>query len=303
MVKGQCLDGWRLRERIQEKPDDNHDMIAVYWLLRIRRSNQHMNRFLAVSVVLTLSLAGCTGSLLAPSGQANLTINFRAARSDLTPPTSGVSQPVVLTGANGLLTIDDVRFIVAEFELERTDEDCDDAIDEHSCEELHAPPQFLKLPLGGEAVTAITQNVPVGIYKELEFEVEDLELDEDEHHGIAAPQDLLDQIRGEFPDWPIDASMLVTGNFAPVNGATPPTPFRVYFEAEIEIEQDFRPPLVILEGDLDKTVTITVDLSAWFTRPDGTIRDLSQFDFDSTGKLVEFEVEMEDGFTDVEFDD
>ena len=53
----------------------------------------------------------------------------------------------------------------------------------------------------------------------------------------------------------------------------------------------------------DKIVTVTVDPLAWFIRPDGTVLDLSQFDFDATGQVVEFEVEMEDGFTEIEFDE
>ena len=74
------------------------------------------------------------------------------------------------------------------------------------------------------------------------------------------------------------------------------------FEAEIEIEMEFDPPLVILEEDPEKVVIVTVDPVAWFTLPDGTVLDLSPFDFAATGQLVEFEVEMEDGFTEIEFD-
>ena len=41
----------------------------------------------------------------------------------------------------------------------------------------------------------------------------------------------------------------------------------------------------------------------WFSRPDGSVIDLSMYDYDETGAVLEFELEMENGFTEIEIDD
>jgi hypothetical protein len=48
----------------------------------------------------------------------------------------------------------------------------------------------------------------------------------------------------------------------------------------------------MIEGDGDdKSVTLTVDPAVWFELPDGTVADLSQLDYESTGQVVEIEFE------------
>ena len=188
--------------------------------------------------------------------------------------------------------------IVAEFELEReNDDDCFESLESDACEKFEAPPQFMALPLDGGPQPSVSQDVPPGVYDELEFEVEDLEIDDDDdNHHSEEIQALFATIQAQFPDWPEQASMLVTGSFTPTGGSA--VPFSVFFEAEIEIEIEFEPPLDLTAGET-ATVTVVVDPALWFTRPDGTVMDLSQFQ----GQLVEFEAELEDGFTELEFDD
>jgi hypothetical protein len=217
----------------------------------------------------------------------------------------------VLEGTNGTLTIDEIRLIVAEVELDGDDDHCEDSdSDDDSsgssgfdddCAEFEAPPRFLDLPLDGQPVEAFVGLVPPGVYDELEFEIEDLEDDADDEWAaeIAA---LEDAIRDEFPDWPRKATALVVGSFTGSGGSS--TDFRVYLEAEIEIERDLAPPLVV--GDdgstgLDLTVDVRPDI--WFSNPDGSVIDLSIYDYDQTGAVLEFELEMEDGFTEIEIDD
>jgi hypothetical protein len=48
---------------------------------------------------------------------------------------------------------------------------------------------------------------------------------------------------------------------------------------------------------------VDVSPAAWFTNPDGTVIELQLFDYDATGELLELEVEMERGFTEIELDD
>ena len=102
----------------------------------------------------------------------------------------------------------------------------------------------------------------------------------------SAAADLLGTIQNEFPNWPDNASMLVVGSFTHTDGD--PVPFRVYFDARIEVEQEFdQDPLVVQEGG-NLTVTVTVDPMRWFTNRDGTVDDLSAHDYDTTGEVVPF---------------
>ena len=95
--------------------------------------------------------------------------------------------------------------------------------------------------------------------------------------------------------------MLVVGTFTPTGGD--PVPFRAFFEAEVEVEKELVPPVTITDDGSGAIFTIHLDPAAWFTGTDGNVMDLSQFDFDTTGQVIEFEVEIENGFAEVEFDD
>ena len=94
-------------------------------------------------------------------------------------------------------------------------------------------------------------------------------------------------MRQAFPDYPDEASMVVSGTY---NG----TPFTVYFDAEIEVEQEFPTPLQVAE---DGTITVQLDPGAWFMMG-GEPMDLSAFD----GQTIGLEVEFEDA-VEVEFED
>ena len=92
--------------------------------------------------------------------------------------------------------------------------------------------------------------------------------------------------------------MVVVGTFTPTGGQ--PVSFTTFFEAEIKIEKEFNPALVI--DDTNKAVTVEMDPSKWFLVGTNVI-NLAASGFGRTGKVVEFEAEMEDGFTKIEFDD
>jgi uncharacterized protein (DUF1786 family) len=96
---------------------------------------------------------------------------------------------------------------------------------------------------------------------------------------------------------------MVTGTFAPAGGGAS-VDFRVFIEAEVEIEMELIPNLVIDDtGSASRELTVDIAPQAWFTNPDGTVLELQDYDFDATGEVLEFEVEMEHGFTEIEFDD
>ena len=131
---------------------------------------------------------------------------------------------------------------------------------------------------------------------ELKFETKATGDDED---GAS----LLADIRGSHADWPAEASMLVTGTFTPVDGGDPVS-FRAYFDAEVKVELEFDAgaPLVIEEGG-DESVTVFIDPAIWFANDDGTVDELSEYDFDTTGEVFKFEAKFADGFTKIELDD
>lgn len=210
------------------------------------------------------------------------------------------SPAIQFSGDNGTLEIETAHLVVTDFELKRANADCDAAEDEDACEEFEGGPQFVELPLDGGTSVAVSQEVPADSYSELEFEVDDLEDDDgDEDHQ--SEQELLEDIQSQFTDWPEDGSLRVTGTFSPEDGSEP-REFAAYFEAEIEVEREFSSPLVVEEDTGNRTVTVTVDPSVWFTAADGSVVDLSQYDYESTGSVAEFELEMEDGFTEFEFE-
>jgi len=195
-----------------------------------------------------------------------------------------------IDGSNGTLSITDIRLIVSEIEL-----DGDDSAD------FEAGPSFLDLPLDTNEVAPLADNqIPPGRYDEFEFEVEDVDADEDDDDEQSL-QNLRESIVEDFPYWPDDASMVVVGTFTQNDGTS--TDFTTYFEAEIEVERELSPPLEVTGDGLSRSLTVRLDPTRWFHNSDGTVRDLSQFDYASTDELVEFEAEFEDGVTEIEVDD
>ncbi len=262
---------------------------------------------LGLAVVLAFGLMACDST--GPS--SGVQVAFQTASSGAasisgsgaSASLSGASDAraaISFQGSNGALEIDDAHLVVTDFELDRAGVSCDSAQNEDACEKFEGGPQFVELPLDGGTAVTVSQQVPADSYEGLEFEVDDLE-DDDEGEEHQAEQDLLQDIRSEFTDWPQDGSLRVTGTFTPSDGSDA-RDFTAYFEAEIEVERDFSTPLVVEEGAGNRTVTVTVDPSLWFTRADGSVVDLSQYDFQSTGSVAEFEIEMEDGFTEFEFE-
>ncbi|HEV8600791.1 MAG TPA: hypothetical protein VGQ69_15625 [Gemmatimonadales bacterium] len=244
------------------------------------------------AVLLLAGLAACSNSL-APGDQARVNIAFRVL-----PSANSLSGPLVISGSNGTLTITDISLIVNEFELEGDEDACEAQGSDDDCEEFEAPAAFVRLPLDGDRLVTVSTLVPAGTYHSLEFEVEDVDLDEpDDDAGDISS--VAAAVRAAFPNWPDEASMVVVGSFTPTGGQ--PVPFTVFFEAEIEIEKNFTPPLVVDQGN--ETITIELDPAVWFRRFDGTVLDLSAFDFLRTGDVVEFEAELENGFQTIEFDD
>ena len=252
-----------------------------------------------VTTALLLPLgAGCSDATGAAGGR--IAIRFAtspAARASLAQAPSfshaGTTDVLTLTGSNGTLRVEDVRLIVSELELEKSEGSCvaeSDADDD--CEEFESGPFLVDLPLGTGAVTLANDQIAPGTYSELEFEVEDLEADEDDDSGERQAMDaLLAQLRATYPGFPSDASMVVHGSFTPA-GSTTPQPFTVYFAAEIEVEMDLVPPVTVPGTG---TLTVTVNPARWF-KPGGQVVNLAALD----GRTIEFRAQLRSGIEEVD---
>ena len=127
----------------------------------------------------------------------------------------------------------------------------------------------------------------------MEFEIDDFDAKHHDDDGERQrASELLTKLRVLYPNAPADANMVVKGTFTPTNGTA--KPFIVYFNADIEIKRRFEEPLVVEE---DGGITVRIDPSKWFSNGN-RVRDLSALN----GQLVEFEVEMNQGFIKVDCD-
>ena len=208
---------------------------------------------------------------------------------------SSSAQASVISGTNGTLDITDIRVIVEEFELEPVEvSDCDVEPEPASCQDFEARYFFIDVPLTGAPVTVVQENIPAGLYDELEFEVDDVEVDDDEVGDASLIAALFTQVRAAFSDWPEKASMVVVGTFTPTGGSA--VDFRTYFDADIEVEFDLIPALEVTEDGLARSLVIELNPAMWFLQADGTVMDLSELDFSTTGELIDFDLEIDDGF-------
>lgn len=249
-----------------------------------------------------LLLGGC--DLLSSSSDSSGTVRLamETTSSETTAKTGKKAGPedLPISGSNGTLTITGLHFIVDEFELERADEDDGEEIED----EIEQGPYLTSLDLEGDPVEVTSGNVPFGRYEELSFEIEDVDFgdeesgDDDEGQDEAALRSAIEE--AGFTDWPDGASMVAVGTFTPTDGES--RPFTTYFEAEIEIEMEMDPPLEFQEGGPSTRVTVHLDPARWFSRADGRVRDLAALDYGETGELVEFELEIEEGFAETEIE-
>jgi len=265
----------------------------------------------ALALLSAATFAACSdGTGVGSPGTTTLAFRTSSAVATSTAsalPEDPATAPLVFDATNGTLSIEAVWMIVAEAELDPVEDSCDDdGLDDDDsfapCGDFEAGPRLVQLDLDGAPVEVFEAVVPAGVYDELEFEIEDLDDDEDDPRERAAIEALRADISAMVPDWPRDASLYVVGTFQPAGGE--PEAFRVFVEAEIEIELDLVPPVVIdAEGGSSRALVVDVRPDLWFRDAQGGVLDLRLWDFDSTRRLLELELEIEDGFIEVEVED
>jgi hypothetical protein len=255
-------------------------------------------RAIVLGLGLALTLSACdSGTDAGTSAAIRMTAGAVAGSSVET--SAGLS----IAGTNGTLLITDIKVIVNELELRRESiQDCDDdSSGPGDCGSFESRYFVADVPLGTGAVTIGSDRIPEGTYTAVEFEVKDLEVDAedpDDASDAARIAAVLTQVRSTYADWPAGASMVIVGTFTPTGGVA--QPFRAYFDAEVEVERFLNPPLVVDATSTGLTIDLRPDL--WFKNPDGTVRNLALSNFATTGTLISFEVEFEDG-CEVEIDD
>ncbi|MFB6271701.1 MAG: hypothetical protein ABEL51_02280 [Salinibacter sp.] len=265
---------------------------------------------LVFALIAAVALVGCDSTGSSPNNSGTVKVSFSTASSSTQSTTAlakAASDSLVLSGSNGTLTITDIRLIVDKVKLKQNTDStgANGAEIEIEREVEVEQPRFLDLPLQKSKVSPVAAgDIPAGTYDEFEFEVDDLDDDSDGEGDDDADdegnvQGLLTDIRKEFPNWPKDASMIVIGTFTPTGGT--PTSFSTYFEAEIEVEQMLTPPIEVNSEGFSRELIVRLDPARWFERSNGTIKDLSQFDYGETGTVKELEAEFEQGVAEIEY--
>jgi len=257
----------------------------------------------AVVTLLVAGLAACDGSPTGFEDAASLSLGFRAesgssgsSGSAVFTDGSQLRPSIEVSGDNGTLTIDSVFLVVDEFKAEAEEGDCEGDAPEEACARFEAEPFFLNLPLevdsDGESDTEVLAEVPVqpGTYTSFKFETKQ-------------PQDsVLAAIRDPeghgLENWPGEASVLVVGDFEG-------DPFRAFLQAEVKVVLPIDPPLEVTDEEDADRITVVLNPGQWFIEEDGTVEDLTRFDYDpETGEPVtKLEVKFLEGFTKIEVDE
>lgn len=270
----------------------------------------HRARLVAIKVLFLIAVAlslvmwtGCDtvgSSADEPTGSEAVSVGFSTTSSSAKAlaASKAIEEALSLQGTNGTLAITDIRLIVAEMKLKVDDDSAGEG------PEFETPASLLDLPLDTTQIAAVADaEIPEDPYDEFEFEVEDVDPHDED---LTAEQQahleaLLDTIRVDYPHWPTDASMVITGTFTSPDGGEP-VPFTTYFEAEIEIELELNPPLEVTADGLSRSITVEIDPAQWLTQADGTVLNLAEFDYAATEQLYELEAEFENGVAEIEVD-
>ena len=258
---------------------------------------------------LVVALAACDGAT-GPGGTVAVKFGTstgpRVSTSLLSAGDRGIStDELMVTGTNGNIVLQDVRFIVEQMKLSssesnsvcgddeneiETDDDLRVSFDERSsgasvgedddeCE-FKGGPFIVDLSLDGNT-TVTTESVPPGTYDSFRFKIDDLEGDdEDDASEKTKAPDLLAQMRTAYPNFPASASMVV-------KGTQDGQPFTVYFRSKMKIRQQISPPLVVPGS---QALTVKIDPSEWF-KSGSQVMNLVALN----GKLVEFSEQFSRG--------
>lgn len=262
-------------------------------MLRLVTTYSRILSIALAGAIVAFGLSACDSGG-GPGDDGTLDVGFQYASSSSSSSSvqaKSSHESMEIIGNGDTLSVRDIRFIVEDFKIDGEEDSLD----------FNAPPAFLDLPLNQtDFAAAGSYNVPPGTYVEFEFEVDDLDPDDDDSEQERQQiEELLGQIREDFPDFPSDASMIVIGTFTPENGD--PREFTTFIEAEVEVEREFDSPLEVTGDGLSRSLTVQMDPVLWFTTGDGGVRNLAERQ--GTDDLLEIETEFEESVVEIEIAD
>jgi len=214
-----------------------------------RRAVAHRERW-TVLAALALTLAACdTGS--GPEGDASMTVSFAVQpRAGLAGVAAGQWTPTLSHDASSLelavVELDVEELVLERAELDGADSEADS--DEDSDSDGEGNEKFVvdgatvALPLDGGVITPFAKPVPVGLYEELEIDIEAVRL-----VGV-------------------------------VDGES----FDVTVPMNLELEMEFEPEIEVLDSAVPFNVTISIDPLIWFMNDDGSFIDPRELETDSS---------------------
>jgi len=205
-------------------------------------------------IVMPLAVAvlvmGCRNT--GPSGAVSLSFAGQPAGI---AATSAVFTSSAAPAAD-VLVISKAEVVLREVELKAIEvANCDATPKPDSCEEFALGPIRLNIPTTSGATTQVTVDIPPGTYKEVDFEVHKISLDDPAEAAFrAANPDLAGK------------SIRVTGTF---NGQA------FTFESDLDVEQELQlvPALVVTDAGAGTNLTVRINLNAWFRNGSGALID------------------------------
>ncbi len=235
----------------------------------------------SVLIVAVVAFVGCRNAT-GPESGSNVGIGFQFARTSTAAAIVAAASanrdgtsfvgvaPVVTPTANGLrvtrdadvIVISKAQFVIRDVKLKRALAVCADdenasgsTTREHSseadddCPTLRVGPFLVNLPMNGADAARVSVPVPAGTYTSVRLTL----------HKVTSSDATDAQFRQANPDLR-DISVRLDGTY---NG----TPFVFVTDVNAQINAPLTQPLVI--GPAGHDVTVSIDLSTWFLRPQG----------------------------------
>jgi hypothetical protein len=215
----------------------------------------------------SVSVLTACGDATAPDGGAtNLSVSFAAQNGTAALPTNSAGQAIVVGTNNDTLIISAIQLVLNDVELKRVDvsscpttmperKDRDKSSDDKGCSRLDLGPMLVDLPLVENGASKLAVSIPAGSYKEIEFELDDVDNDSD----ASAAEKAFAATHPEF----VDQTVKVTGSY---RGQV----FTFTSKVEAEVEFEFNPALVV-ESGVNDNITVSLDLARWFTDGSGAL--------------------------------
>ncbi len=207
----------------------------------------------ALLTLLLFLLAGCGDDPVSPN-DGSVEVVFQVAGSGSTAQDASGLAGGVVTGTNGVLSLDRIHIVVDDFAVRG---DVDGGLGLRSAE------LAVELPLAeGVETTAFSGPVPPGSYDRVTLQVE----------PVLAGHSLRPGLVDALGVWPTGATFAVSGTFTRTGEA--PASFLVFIGGSSEWGAELDPRLEIEGGSSTGTIVISVDPSAWFLRGDGAVVEL-----------------------------